>query len=197
LNKTVLNQVAVAAKNDEALVWEIIANYTALIEKLQLENWHKMNSETAFEDDCFRKIRYAIKTYDPTKGDFESRAQTLIYQSVKEHCGRRGNRRSVLTSLDKEITTEDGSRENTFLQTIKDDTVDVEAQAIEEITKEELLRGYAETDIENMIVDIILESEALISQSEITRRLAKKTGRTFNSARGVVRTFCFRKQALA
>lgn len=193
MNKAQLNALAVTAKNDEVAAWDVKAHYIALIEKLQTENWHKMNSETAFEDDCFRKINYAISTFDPTKGDFDNRAKTLIYQSLKEYCGRRGNRRAVLSSLDREVADETGAECN-YMQQIRDTAVDVEAEAIEEVEKRGLLDKYAATDMDKLIVEIILDANELLNQSEITRRLAERTGRTFNSARGVVRSYCVKKQ---
>jgi hypothetical protein len=195
LNRQQLNALAKAAKNDTAAAWEIKAYYMPLIEKLQTENWHKMNSETAFEDDCFRKLEYGIRTFDATKGDFDKRAKALIYQSLKEYCGRRGNRRAVLSSLDKEVAGQEGEAlPNTFLDSLKDDAVDVEEAAIEEVAKQELLAKYAGNEMDELIISIILEANELLTQSEITRRLAAKTGRTFNSARGVVRSFCSKQQ---
>jgi uncharacterized membrane protein len=196
VNKIELNKLAVTAKQDIVALWEIKAYYIPLIEKLQLENWYKMNSETAFEDDCFRKLEYAVRTYEQRRGDFDKRAKALIYQSVKEYCGRRGNRRDVLDSLDDRArTSNERENDSTLLATIKDEKLDVEAAAIEEVTKQELIEKYAANEVDKLVLDIILDAEGLITQSEITRRLADKTGRTFNSARGVVRSFCARKQA--
>lgn len=197
MNKSELNQLAAQAKTDEVAAWEIKAHYMPLIEKLQLDNWYKMNSETAFEDDCFRKLEYAVRTYDEKKGDFDKRAKALIFQSVKEYCGRRGNRRAVLSSLDAEMPTNDkeGIKASKY-ELIEDADVRVEEQAIDEVTKAELTKQYAANDMDKLVLDIILNADGLISQSEITRRVADKTGRTFNSARGVVRSFCARKQAL-
>lgn len=38
----------------------IKAHYISLIERLAKDNWHRINNETHFIEDCFRKIKYAM-----------------------------------------------------------------------------------------------------------------------------------------
>ena len=193
MNNKQLNVLAVAAKDNEVKAWEIKAHYMPLIEKLTSDNWHKMNNEVSFIEDCYRKIDYAIRSYNAAKGDFDGRVRTLLNQSVKEYCGRRGNRRKNLDSVE-ELSTVDN--EETFVFQLRDDAVDVEAQAVNAVRSEEIVSNFS-NEMDKLIVSIILEADEALNQSDLTRKLAEATGRTFNSARGVVRKFVQRqKEAL-
>ncbi|WP_255451545.1 hypothetical protein [Bacillus sp. AY1-10] len=85
-----LNAAAIEAKTNETVLWEIKAYYMPLIERLAFENWYKMNNETHFIDDCYRKIKYAVRSFDIDKGNFDNRVKMLIHQSVRQYCGNRG-----------------------------------------------------------------------------------------------------------
>ncbi|AWC30025.1 hypothetical protein [Bacillus cytotoxicus] len=177
-----LNAAAIEAKTSETVLWEIEAYYMPLIERLAFENWYKMNNETHFIDDCYRKIRYAVKSFDINKGNFDNRVKTLIYQSLRQYCGDRGSRRRVLELLGEGIIFSEN-----------DINVSVEEKAINTVLEEELYERYCDRKTDTLIVDIILKEDQVENKSEIARRLAVKTGRSFDSARGAVRSSLKRK----
>lgn len=78
---------------------KIEAHYIPLIERLAKDNWYRINNETHFIEDCFRKIRYAIRSFDIDRGDFDNRVRWLVYQSVRHYCGSRGKEREALTLI--------------------------------------------------------------------------------------------------
>ncbi|KEK25178.1 hypothetical protein [Bacillus gaemokensis] len=179
-----LNAAAIEAKRDTARMWAIKLHYMPLIERLTFENWYKMNNETHFIDDCYRKIEYAVRSFDINKGSFDNRVKALIYQSVRQYCGNRGNRRRVLQLVGEGLDTIDKIDTNT----------DVEEKALEAIVREEFYEKHCERETDKLIVDIVFDTDYIENKSEIARRLAEKTGRTFHSARGAVRSFISRKR---
>ncbi|QCY65035.1 hypothetical protein [Bacillus thuringiensis] len=200
-NTTTLNELAVAAKVDEGAMWEVKAYFMSFIEGLAKENWYKMNNEASFIDDAYRRIEYAVRTYNPKLGEFKNRAYTIIRQGVKEHCGKRGGKRKSLSSMeelvDRQARTVGGNKYNpTELNRFDVEAkIDIEEEVLNKIEGEELTNKYAENETDTMIIEIILGMTGKFSQSEATRMLAEKTGRTFNSARGAVRSFMKRKKA--
>ncbi|MEH7463605.1 hypothetical protein V7166_16395 [Bacillus thuringiensis] len=183
-----LNAAAIEAKRDETALWEIKAHYMPLIERLAFENWCKMNNETHFIDDCNRKIEYAVRTFDIDKGNFDNRVKTLIHQSLREYCGNRGNRRRVLELV---------GEESLDIFPKNDTNVNVEEKVINTVVEEELYERYCDRKTDALIVDIIVKEDQVENKSEIARRLAAKTGRSFNSTRGAVRSFVRRKRAVS
>ncbi|WP_230322505.1 MULTISPECIES: hypothetical protein [Bacillus] len=73
MNSRELDNVAIEAKTDTARMWEVKVYYMPLIEKLAQDHWYKMNSEAHFIDDCYRKIEYAVRSFDIEKGNFDNR----------------------------------------------------------------------------------------------------------------------------
>lgn len=96
MNSRELNTAAIEAKTNTTKIWDIKAHYMPLIERLAQDNWYKIDNETHFIDDCYRKIEYAVRTFDIELGDFDGRAMTYIYQSLRQYCGNHGGRRKVL-----------------------------------------------------------------------------------------------------
>ncbi|WP_144660511.1 hypothetical protein [Bacillus tropicus] len=180
-----LNAAAIEAKTSETVLWEIEAYYMPLIEQLAFENWYKMNNETHFIDDCYRKVRYAVKSFDINKGNFDNRVKVLIYQSLRQYCGDRGSRRRVLELVGEDIFSKN------------DTNVSVEEKAINTVVEEELYESYCDRKTDTLIVDIIVKEDQVENKSEIARRLAAKTGRSFDSARGMVRSFVKRKRVVS
>ncbi|WP_144507695.1 hypothetical protein [Bacillus thuringiensis] len=176
-----LNAAAIEAKTSETVLWEIKAYYMPLIERLAFGNWYKMNNETHFIDDCYRKVRYAVKSFDINKGNFDNRVKALIYQSLRQYCGDRGNRRRVLKLVGEDVFSKN------------DISLSVEERAINTVVERELYERYCDRKIDTLIVDIIVKEDQVENKSEIARRLAVKTGRSFDSARGAVRSFVKRK----
>ncbi|PFM63978.1 hypothetical protein COJ48_13525 [Bacillus cereus] len=198
-----LNRLALLAKkevedyytgicdNNNKYRTRIAAHYIPLIERLAEDNWYRINNETHFIEDCFRKIRYAIRSFDVDRGDFDDRVRGLLYQSLRQYCGNRGKRRDVLTLIG----------DVSALETLGDFIDNTEEKAIynactyEEIY-ETLYESICEKEIDEIILDSIfdtIEGEDVVrsgvKESEITRTVARKTGRTFDSARGAVRGF--------
>ncbi|MEB8648306.1 hypothetical protein P4G96_05265 [Bacillus cereus] len=179
-----LNAAAIEAKTSETVLWEIKAYYMPLIERLAFENWYKMNNETHFIDDCYRKIEYAVRSFDIDKGNFNNRVKILIHQSVRQYCGNRGEKRKVLQLVGEDLNVIDKI----------DTNKDVEEKMLEAIVREEFYEKHCDRETDKLIVDIVFDTDHIENKSEIARRLAKKTGRTFNSARGAVRSFIKRKR---
>lgn len=179
-----LNAAAIEAKTSETVLWEIKAYYIPLIERLAFENWYKMNNETHFIDDCYRKIEYAVKSFDIDKGNFDNRVKVLIYQSVRQYCGNRGRKRKVLQLVGEELCAMDRIDMN----------IDVEEKALGAIVREEIYEKHCDRETDKIIMDIVFDTHLVENKSEIARRLAQKTGRTFNSARGAVRSFIKRRR---
>ena len=96
--KETLNRIAILAKKLKIIIGiyndkyrtRIEAHYIPLIERLVNDNWHRINNEIHFIDDCFRRIRYAIRTFDVERGEFDKRVKYFIYRSLRDYCGRRG-----------------------------------------------------------------------------------------------------------
>ncbi|PGD45078.1 hypothetical protein COM33_13175 [Bacillus toyonensis] len=186
-----LNAAAIEAKTDEAILWEVIGYYVPLIERLALENWYKMNNETHFIDDCYRKVKYAVRSFNINKGDFDMRVKVLLYQSVRQYCGNRGKKRDALRLIGY----------ISALEKLGDCIENTEESAIYnactyEESYETLYGSICEKKIDKIILDSIfdtIEGEDVIrsevKESEITRTVAQKTDRSFNSARGAVRGF--------
>lgn len=184
MNSRELNAAAIEAKINTARMWEIKAYYMPLIERLAQGNWYKMNNEVDFINDCYRKIEYAVRSFDIEKGNFDGRARTYIYQSVRYYCSERGKRRKALQLVGEELVS--------FQK--EDTAVNVEEEAINAVVREEVYEKYCDRDIDKLIVGIVFDTDHIENTSDIARRLAKKTGRSFNSARGAVRSFRRRKR---
>ncbi|MED3350088.1 hypothetical protein P4388_15875 [Bacillus thuringiensis] len=164
----------------------IEAHYIPLIERLANDHWHKINNEVHFIDDCFRRIRYAIRTFDVERGDFDKRVKYFIYRSLRDYCGRRGEKRDKLTliedsnvfkALDCTHTTEEKAIGN--------------ASTYEE-TYVRLYESICVKEIDFMVLDTMIhtaENYDKVTEAEISRALSKKTGRSFDSARSTIRSF--------
>lgn len=158
----------------------IKAHYIPLIESLANDNWHKINNEVHFIDDCFRKIEYAIRTFDINKGNFDKRVKIIIYQGLRHYCGERGKRRKALTLIG----------DISALETLGDR---IEEKANYNIsTYEEIYAKLCEKEADILVLDAMIyaaENYDKVSEAEISRVLSKKTGRAFDSARSTVRSF--------
>lgn len=174
-----LNALANEAKTNDAKMWEVKARYMGYIERLAQTNWYKMNNEAEFIDDCYRKIEYAVKSFNEELGEFSGRVHVLLQQSVRQYCGNRGGRRKALQLVGEELNVIDRI----------DTTIDVEGEALDAVVREEVYEKHCDREIDKLIVDIVFDTDHIESTCDIARRLAKKTGRTFNSARGAVRSF--------
>ncbi|MDH2881675.1 hypothetical protein MX155_15955 [Bacillus cytotoxicus] len=75
---------------------EVDNYYMPLIERLVNNKWHNINNEVHLIDDCFRKIRHAIRTFGVERGDFDKRVKYFIYQLLRDYCGRREEKRDKL-----------------------------------------------------------------------------------------------------
>ncbi|MGH0683008.1 hypothetical protein [Bacillus mycoides] len=193
-----LNRIALLAKKEvedyytgicdnNKYITRIKAHYLPLIERLANDNWYKMNNEVHFIEDCLRKIRYAIRTFDVDRGDFEGWVRWLLYQSVRHYCGSRGKKRDDLTLIG----------DISALEMLGDCMDSTEEKAIYNvITNKEtcasLYKNICKKEIDFFILDAMIhtaENYDKVSEAEISRVLSKKTGRTFNSAKGAVQGF--------
>ncbi|MED1059713.1 hypothetical protein [Bacillus mycoides] len=191
-----LNRLATLAKKevedyytgicDNKYVEKIEAHYIPLIERLANDHWHKINNEVHFIDDCFRRIRYAIRTFDVERGNFDKRVKYFIYRSLRDYLGRRGGKRYKLTLIEDS---------NAFKALDCTDTT--EEKAIDNMStyKETYARLYETIcvkEIDFIVLDTIVhtaENYDKVTEAEISRALSKKTGRSFDSVRSTIRSF--------
>ncbi|MGN4539979.1 hypothetical protein [Bacillus cereus group sp. MYBK95-2] len=189
-----LNRIALSAKKEVEDYYMRIcdnnkyrtiikAHYIPLIERLANSNWHKINNEVHFIDDCFRRIEYAIRTFDINKGNFDNRVKTIIYQGLRHYCGERGRRRRALILIG----------DISGLETLGDCTENIEENAIYNIsTYDEVYAKLCEKEADVLVLDAMIyaaENYDKVSEREISRLLSERTGRSFDSARGAVRGF--------
>ncbi|MEK4840005.1 hypothetical protein [Bacillus sp. FSL L8-0152] len=196
---TTLNRTAILAKkevedyytgicdNNNKYITRIKAHYIPLIEQLTIDNWYRINNETQFIEDCFRKIEYAVRTFDVGRGDFDNRVKWLLYQSVRHYCGSRGKKRDVLKLIG----------DISVLETLGRCVEDTEEKAIYNvITNKEtcasLYKNICKKEIDFIVLDTMIhtaENYGKVTEAEISRALSKKTGRSFDSARNMIRSF--------
>lgn len=188
-----LNRIAILAKKevedyytgicDNKYVEKIEAHYIQLIENLANDSWHDINNEVHFIDDCFRRIRYAIRTFDIDRGNFDSRVKWLLYQSVRQYCGSRGKKRDALTLIG----------DTSVLETLGDCIDNTEEKAIYNVsTYEEIYAKLCEKEADILVLDAMIyavENYDKVSERSVSRLLSERTGRSFDSARGAVRGF--------
>lgn len=171
---------------------ELFVYFLEDFEILRERHWHEMNNEDSFIIDCYNKLRYAARTYDIEKGNFIARIELLIKRVTGDHCTRRGDRRKVLKSRD-EILEQDEDNSGTLGKNPVfndiDESVDVQATAVETAREQELIEKYGDNDRNKAIMEIIMQEKSYIKQADIARRLADKLSISFDSARGSVRTF--------
>ncbi|MCU5515262.1 hypothetical protein OCF62_11825 [Bacillus wiedmannii] len=192
-----LNRVALLAKKemeDYCIVMcdnikyrtRIEAHYIPLIERLANDNWHRINNEMHFIEDCFRRIRYAIRTFDVDRGDFDKRVKYFIYRSLRDYCGRRGEKRKKLTLIEDS---------NVFKALDCTDTTEGKAIGNASTYEETYARLYETIcvkEIDFIVLDTMIhtaENYDKVTEAEISRALSKKTGRSFGSARSTIRSF--------
>ncbi|PFW27934.1 hypothetical protein COL07_15730 [Bacillus cereus] len=191
-----LNRLATLAKKevgdyytgicDNKYVEKIEAHYIPLIERLANDYWHKINNEVHFIDDCFRRIRYAIRTFDVERGNFDKRVKYFIYRSLRDYLGRRGGKRYKLTLIEDS---------NVFKALDCTDTTGEEAidnTSTYEETYARLYETICVKEIDFIVLDTMIytaENYDKVTEAEISRALSKKTGRSFDSARSTVKSF--------
>ncbi|PGO82139.1 hypothetical protein CN980_00900 [Bacillus cereus] len=179
-----LNALANAAKADNTKMWEVKAHYMGYIERLTQDNWYKMNNEADFIEDCYRRIEYAVRSFNEERGDFSGRVYALLQQGLRHYCGNRGEKRKALQLVGKEVNAIDRI----------DTAIDVEGEALDAVVRGEFYEKHCDREVDKLIVDIVFDTDHIESTCDIARRLAKKTGRSFGSARGAVRSFIKRKR---
>ncbi|PEX45960.1 hypothetical protein COJ42_17070 [Bacillus cereus] len=169
--------------NDNKYITKIEAHYIPLIERLAKNNWYRINNETHFIEDCFCKIRYAIRTFDIDRGDFDNRVRWLLYQSVRHYCGSRGKKRDALTLIG----------DISALESLRGCIDNTEDKAIYNVsTYEEIYAKLCEKEADILVLDAMIyaaENNDKVSERAVSRLLSERTGRSFDSARGAVRGF--------
>ncbi|MES5927245.1 hypothetical protein QCI77_14680 [Bacillus cereus group sp. MG9] len=188
-----LNRIALLAEKeveecytgicDNKYVEKIEAHYIPLIERLANDNWHDINNEVHFIDDCFRRIRYTIRTFDIDRGDFDSRVKWLLYQSIRQYCGNRGKKRDALTMIG----------DISALESLRECIDNTEDKAIYNVsTYKEIYAKLCEKEADILVLDAMIyvaENYDKVSERSVSRLLSERTGRSFDSARGAVRGF--------
>ncbi|AJG95709.1 hypothetical protein I6G77_18105 [Bacillus tropicus] len=193
INET-LNRIALLAKKevedyytgicDNKYIEKIEAHYIPLIEQLANNNWYKINNEVHFIDDCFRRIRYTVRTFDIDRGDFDKRVKTIIYQGLRHYCGKRGKKRDALTmigDISALESLEDCIEGNTEEKAIYNVMID-----------EEIYGNLCEKETDILVLNAMIyaaENYDKVSERSVSRLLSERTGRSFDSARGTVRGF--------
>ncbi|MGH0678108.1 hypothetical protein ACQVPP_12965 [Bacillus luti] len=196
-----LNRIAILAKEEVEDYYMRIcdnnkyrtmikAHYIPLIERLANDNWHYINNETHFIEDCYRRIRYAIRTFDIDRGDFDKRVKYFIYRALRDYCGRRGGRRDKLTMIE----------DIDALESLEDYMDSTEEKAIYNVIINKkactsLYQNMCERKTDIVVLDAIIhtaEHYDKVTEAEISRVLSKKTGRSFDAARGMIRSFRLR-----
>lgn len=190
----ILNRIAILAKKEVEDYYigicdnnkyrtRIEAHYIPLIERLANDNWHRINNEIHFIEDCFRRIRYAIGTFDIDRGDFDKRVKYFIYRSLRDYCGRRGEKRDQLAFIG----------DTQVLETLGNCAESTENTAIYNVmVKEEVYVKLCEKEVDIWILDAMVhtvENYDKVTDAEISRALSKKTGQSFDSARSTIRSF--------
>lgn len=191
-----LNRLATLAKKevedcytgicDNKYVEKIEAHYIPLIERLANDHWHKINNEVHFIDDCFRRIRYAIRTFDVERGTFDKRVKYFIYRSLRDYLGRRGGKRYKLTLI------EDSNRFKALECTDTTEEKAIDNMSTYKGTYANLYETICVKEIDFIVLDTIVhtaENYDKVTEAEISRALSKKTGRSFDSARSTIRSF--------
>ncbi|EOP64642.1 MULTISPECIES: hypothetical protein [Bacillus cereus group] len=59
-------------------------------------NRAKMNNEADFIEYCYRRIEYAVRSYNIEQGDFDNRVYVLLQQGLRHYCKNRGGKRALL-----------------------------------------------------------------------------------------------------
>lgn len=193
INET-LNRIAILAKKEVEDYYmgiynnkyrtRIEAHYIPLIERLANDHWHKINNEVHFIDDCFRRIRYAIRTFDIDRGNFDRRVKWLLHQGVRQYCGSRGKKRDALTLIGDVSTLEslqDCIEGNTEEKAIYNVMID-----------EEIYGNLCEKEADILVLNAMIyaaDNYGKVSERAISRLLSERTGRSLDAARGAVRGF--------
>ncbi|EMJ6440501.1 hypothetical protein [Bacillus cereus] len=195
INET-LNRIAILAKKEVEDYYmgiynnkyrtRIEAHYIPLIERLTNVNWHRINNEVHFIDDCFRRIRYAIRTFDIDRGDFDKRVKYVIYRSLRDYLGRRGEKRDKLTLIE----------DSNAFRKVGECTNTTEEKAIYNVSTDQenyawLYETICVKEIDFIVLDAMIHTAKnydRVTEAEISRVLSKKTGRSFDSARSSIRS---------
>lgn len=104
--KQLNNLVAKAKAGDEDAYWLIVCEFYELILKLSESNRNRVRAQEAFEDQCFKRVRDAIRTYDPTRGSFRKHVEAKIYERLWVYVKRNSERTQKMTVVS--LTTDEG-----------------------------------------------------------------------------------------
>lgn len=109
-----LNKLVTKAKEgDEDAYWSIVCEFYGLILRLSEKNRNRVRAQDALEEQCFKQVRAAIKTYDPSRGSFKKHVEANIYKRLYFYIKRNSERTkemetvSLVTKEGIEIDVED------------------------------------------------------------------------------------------
>ncbi|ABY46805.1 hypothetical protein [Bacillus mycoides] len=202
LTKAEVNELAVLAQTSEEAMWLLKAHYTPTIEMLRERHWHHMNNDTHFVNDAENRIQHAVKNYNPELGNFDARITRLFKQSIAKYCGKRGQLRKNIEMLDGMVANNADDNSEGDIGTVLYAETQMLQKSTEEIVTEEadieeLKSIYCKKDTDEIIVDIITKHNTYggLTHYDIARRLADITGKSFHSARSVLKTFIKNRKA--
>lgn len=208
LTSTEIDELAVIAKDNEEAMWFIKAYYAPRIEALRETSWHKMNNEAHFLNDMEGRVEYAVRKLNPAKGNFNKLITVLFKQGVAKYCGERGKIRKEMFAMYDSMAdnSEEGDTagydiaQSMSTMPTNNEIHTTEHTAIHEADVTELKAIYCQKETDEIIVDIIVKNNEYggLTHYEIARKLADLTGKSFHSARSMLRTFIKnRKQEVA
>jgi hypothetical protein len=108
------NQLALAAQSDlkDGLgrtdnVWNLIAEFTPLINDLEFKHGNNFNNGIKFVEICEKKIEYAAKAFNPNIQDFEGLVLKTVHQALKDFYKKRSGYKSRNDSYEYMVSDSD------------------------------------------------------------------------------------------
>lgn len=93
-----LNNLALKAKfGCKASLWEFRSVFIDKIHEMSNKNWYRIHSEERFEESCFSRIDYVVRTFSPEKGDVYKLVMWNLRELLKQHRKRFSARPKVLS----------------------------------------------------------------------------------------------------
>ncbi|NGM81251.1 hypothetical protein G5B47_02360 [Paenibacillus sp. 7124] len=174
--------------SDKAL-WDVLAHFHGYVTNLSDKYRNMLRSQQDYEEDCFKRIEEAVKTYDPKRGNFEAHALAKIRERTRRWQKRNiaRTRGAVVISINREID------DNEY------DIVDELALVDDNVLLNERITGLASGDPRKLA---ILKSwtEPYFNDSTTASLLAQRLGgkeETHRKAIGRFRTECQKALAYA
>lgn len=192
------NQLAVSAGIDVAAglkgeqrsenVWNLIAQYLGKINQLVEEYGPKFNDEMKFIERCETKIEDAAKTFDPNRGDFDSRAHWVLNQAVREFIQRRSSYKKRQDSFDYLTSNSEMDAAPKTMAHFNDENENIEKNVQSEEFTNEIIDGYGDDEKRTYILERWAES-GKIKHTELGREMVEVFGGTENAHTTFIKRF--------